>query len=210
LIGARGFRFGRVGFSGGNTRIGESIAQRWRSQRESAWWRRKALGGQGGHRRSQRGIGAVDAKGFGRTGWLLGGKHALGWRHRTEVTEVTEGGTDVVDERLWADRVASGWETRIGVEASHRGHGGRRGGIGVVDAKGFGWTGWFPGGKCAHWMKASHRGHGGVIWLMPTEILSVTPWLLGGEIGSTGKHRTEATEGDLGWCPENSIGKTPV
>jgi hypothetical protein len=68
-----------------------------------------------------------------------GRERALGWRHRTEVTEVTEG-----------DR--------------------RRG------REGFGWTGWLLGGKRANW----------------------------------GKHRTEATEGDLGWCPENSVGKKPV
>ena len=58
------------------------------------------------------------------------------------------------------DKVASGRETRELGKASHRGHGGHRGGTGVVDES-FGLTGWLLGGKCTHWMKASHRGHGG-------------------------------------------------
>jgi hypothetical protein len=101
--------------------------------------------------------------------------------------------------------VASGRETSALVKASHRGHGGHRGGTDVVDEKGFRCDRVASGRETSALVKASQRGHRGGIWLVPTEILSVTPWLQGGETGSTGKHRTEATEGDLGWCPENSI-----
>ena len=67
---------------------------------------------------------------------LLGGKRANWGRHRTEVTEVTEG-EGVVDERFWMD----GW-----LLGGKRANWGRRRtevtevteGEGVVNAKGFG------------------------------------------------------------------------
>jgi hypothetical protein len=60
----------------------------------------------------------------------LGAKHTRRREHRTEVTEVTEG--DFRGDSasgLWVVLVAFGRETHAPERASHRGHGGHRGGF---------------------------------------------------------------------------------
>jgi hypothetical protein len=56
------------------------------------------------------------------------GNHAIGGKHRTEVTEVTEGDGQWPGV-LWATPADSGRETHARGKASHRGHGGHRGGL---------------------------------------------------------------------------------
>ncbi len=64
------------------------------------------------------------------TPWLISGKRANWGKHRTEVTEVTEGGA--LWGRGFGDAVADRRETRELGKASHRGHGGHRGGLAFV------------------------------------------------------------------------------
>ncbi len=58
----------------------------------------------------------------------LGEKHAYWGKHRTEATEVTEGGIGIMSQRLSVVTGAFGRETRVLGKASHRGHRGHRGG----------------------------------------------------------------------------------
>jgi hypothetical protein len=115
-------------------------------------------------------------------------------------------------ERHSVDRVASGRETRELGKASHRGH---RGGTDVVDKRLSVERG-ASGRETRALVKASlrgHRGHG-------EELASWTRKALGGQgglwagnacIGENVAQRLRRSQrGDLGWCPENSIGKTPV
>ncbi len=83
------------------------------------------------------------------TAWASGGKDASG-KHRTEVTEVTEGievdgGRFLVDSLgFWAGKDASG-------KASHRGHGGHRGGLRLDGGRFFGGQLGLLGGKRRFW-----------------------------------------------------------
>jgi hypothetical protein len=56
-------------------------------------------------------------------------EHAKGEKHRTEVTEATEG-LGLVDESTWVKIVGSCARNTPKRKASHRGHGGHRGGLG--------------------------------------------------------------------------------
>ena len=58
------------------------------------------------------------------------------------------------------DSLASGWERHASGRASHRGHGGHRGGIEAGLRKALWWTACFWAGKTLIG-RASHRGHGG-------------------------------------------------
>ena len=94
-------------------------------------------------------------------------------KHRTEVTEATEGDLGWWTNALGSRSLALGAGTRAKGKASHRGHGGHRGEIGLVDE-----------------------------WAWVTSLASVR------EHAQRGKHRTEvteATEGELGrWA--NGLG----
>ena len=72
---------GQGGFWAGNARIGEASHR-----------------GHGGHRGGRRG---ERERLWVTTRWLLGGKRANWGRHRTEVTEVTEGGWLMPTEFYW-------------------------------------------------------------------------------------------------------------
>jgi len=99
------------------------------SGRETHLSERASHRGHGGHREGF--LGAMVRAGFRWTSSLLGGKHAHRGEHRTEVTEVTEGDFG----GRWCERAFGGrhrfWagNTPFGERASHRGHGGHRGGF---------------------------------------------------------------------------------
>jgi len=61
-------------------------------------------------------------------------------------------------------------------------------------------------GEASH---RGHRGHRGGIWVGSQSNSMVTPWLPGGEISATGKHRTEVTEGGFGLVPRVILSVTP-
>jgi hypothetical protein len=60
----------------------------------------------------------------------MGEKEAQGGEHRTEVTEVTEGGTNLGVKLLAGMRWPAGEKQVQGERASHRGHRGGNGGWG--------------------------------------------------------------------------------
>jgi hypothetical protein len=139
LTWAIGFRWTGWLYRAGNARIGESIAQRSQRSQRGDRGRRKALGREGGF-------------------WAGNARIGEGIAQRSRRSQRGESAS-------WTRRALGGQggfragNVRIG-KASHRGHGGHRGGIGVVDAKGFGGQGGFRAGN-VRIGKASHRGHGG-------------------------------------------------
>jgi hypothetical protein len=80
------------------------------------------------------------------TAWFLGEDPHRG-EHRTEVTEVTEGDLRFDGPTLLVDGMASGRERRASGKASHRGHGGHRGGFEVRRPNAFGGQHGFWAGK---------------------------------------------------------------
>ena len=61
------------------------------------------------------------------TAWLLDGKNAHRGKHRTEVTEATEG-MEAAWKRFFGGQPGFWAGKRASAKASHRGHGGHRGG----------------------------------------------------------------------------------
>jgi hypothetical protein len=118
---------GQLGFWAGKTRITESIAQR--------------------SRRSQRRIKVRLRKALWWTAWLLGGKDTHHGEHRTEVTEVTEGGLRFGCGRLFGGQLGF-WagKTRIGESIAQRSRRSQRR-IKVRLRKALWWTAWLLGGK---------------------------------------------------------------
>jgi hypothetical protein len=119
-----------------------------------------------------------------------------------------------VDEKgfRW-DRVASGRETSALVKASHRGHGGRRGGIGVVDKRL--WVDRVASGRETRALvKASHRGHGGrkggpMLWTRKALGGQGGFWPGNERIGEGIAERSRRSQrGDLVGTHRNSIGNT--
>jgi hypothetical protein len=79
-------------------------------------------------------------------------------KHRTEVTEVTEGNLGVVDERAWVKPLASLREHEWkGI--AQRTRRSQRGKLGVMDERAWVNTAGFRP-KTREW-KSTHRGHGG-------------------------------------------------
>jgi hypothetical protein len=121
-------------------------------------------------------------------------------KHRTEVTEVTEGDRRLGGETICRRYHRSGARNTRKGKASHRGHRGHRGGIGGWGAK------LLAGditalvretrakGKASH---RGHRGHRGGLGLGRRNYLPGIPPLPVRETRAKGKHRTEVTEG--GW-----------
>ena len=98
------------------------------SGRESGTTGKASHRGHGGHRG---GIGVGGQEFDRRQSWRLGENRAQRGKHRTEVTEVTEGGLGLVARNSIGDNMVFGRESGATGKASHRGHGGHRGGIGV-------------------------------------------------------------------------------
>jgi hypothetical protein len=130
-------------------------------------------------------------------------------KHRTEVTEATEGDLGWWNKcTLVKDRWLRCGNTPKG-KASHRGYGGHRGRFGLVDK-----CTWVKivgsGARTRQKGKASRRGHGGHRGRFG--LVDECTWvkIVGSHAGTRqrGKHRTEvteATEGDLGWWT-NALG----
>jgi hypothetical protein len=155
---------GQAGFWAGNERIGEGIAQRsrrsqrgnWRRGRERLWvdrvasWREPRAVGKASHRGhgGHRGESASWMRGFGGQGGVWAGTARIGESIAQRSRRSQRGNL------VWWTREALGGQggfwagtARIGESIAQR----SRRGIGVVDAKGFGWTGWLLGGKRVHW-----------------------------------------------------------
>jgi hypothetical protein len=81
---------------------------------------------------------------FGGQHGFWAGKTRVGGKHRTEVTEVTEGDGGSRVQRFLVDSMASGRETPASGKASHRGH---RGGLELEGATLFGGQIGFWAGK---------------------------------------------------------------
>jgi hypothetical protein len=81
------------------------------------------------------------------TAWLLGGKHPPRGKHRTEVTEVTEGDLRFDGATLFGGQI-SFWagKTHVGQSIAQR----SQRGIGVGGRNAFWWTDWLLGGKDPH------------------------------------------------------------
>jgi hypothetical protein len=90
----------------------------------------------------------------------FGERTALRGKHRTEVTEVTEGGLRFRLKVCWWTRRLQGRERPASGKPSHRGHGGHRGGL-RFGLKVSWWTRRLQGRERPASGKASHRGHGG-------------------------------------------------
>jgi hypothetical protein len=97
--------------------------------------------------RSQRGREVRGCNAFWWTAWLLGGKHPPRGKHRTEVTEVTEGDLRFDGATLFGGQI-SFWagKTHVGQSIAQR----SQRGIGVGGRNAFWWTDWLLGGKDPH------------------------------------------------------------
>ena len=148
-------------------------------------------------RRSQRGMEAGWRNALGWTAWLPGGKDTLWERASHRGPEVTKGDGGWVAKRAWVDGLASGRERHALGKASHRGHGGHRGGWRLGGETRLAGRLGFRAGEDMLWGRASHRGPGG----------HKGGWRLGGETRFGGRlgfwagktrfgkeHRTEGTE----------------
>jgi hypothetical protein len=82
------------------------------------------------------------------------------------------------------DSLVSGQERHASGRASHRGHGGHRGGLRVARRKALWWTAWLLGGKDTH--RGEHRtevmgGHKAGLSLHRGRLFGWTAWLPGGK-----------------------------
>jgi hypothetical protein len=132
--------------------------------------------------------------------WASGREISVGGKHRTEVTEATEGIWGGWPKIYRWQRGRLGGEIRCNRKASHRGHRGHRGDLG--------WVAKSIGGIVGVWARnqvqqksiaqRSQRPQRGIWGGWPKSIGgSVGVWA--GKSGATEKHRTEVTEGGLGW-----------
>ena len=142
------------------------------------------------------------------TTWRLGENQAQRGKHRTEVTEVTEGGFGLVARNSIGDN--HGVWARIGRNGESIAQRSRRSQREDL--------GWWPGIRSATtWRLGENRAQRGKHRTEVTEVTegdlgwwpgirSATRWRLGENRAQRGKHRTEATEEGLGSAARNSIG----
>ena len=215
----RRFFGGQLGFWTGKTRIGESIAQR--SRRPQRGWRLhgRVLGGQLGFwtgktriresiaqrsRRPQRGMEAawrsslVDSLASGRE------KRASGKAsHRGHGGHRGDGGC--MEEVLWWTAWFLGGKTRIRESIAQRSRRPQRG-MEAAWRRFFGGQLGFWAGKRASW-KASHRGRGGHRGGLKLDGGRFFDGQCGSgrEKHSSGRHRTEVTDGAAGYATLFSV-----
>ncbi len=205
---------------GGKTRIRESIAQRsrrpqrgWRLHGEGslvdslASGREKRASGKASHRGhgGHRGDGGCMEEVLWWTAWLLDGKNAHRGKHRTEVTEATEG-MEAAWRRFFGGQLGF-WtgKTRIGESIAQRSRRPQRG-MEAAWRRFFGGQLGFWAGKRASW-KASHRGRGGHRGGLKLDGGRFFDGQCGSgrEKHSSGRHRTEVTDGAAGYATLFSV-----
>jgi hypothetical protein len=149
---------GQHGFWAGKTRVGEkhrtevtegdggSRVQRFLVD-SMASGRETPASGKASHRGHRGGSEVRRCNAFWGTAWLLGGNDPVWGKHRTEVTEVTEGDLRFDGATLFGGQI-SFWagKTHVGQSIAQR----SQRGIGVGGRNAFWWTDWLLGGKDPH------------------------------------------------------------
>jgi hypothetical protein len=128
-------------------------------------------------------------------------------KHRTEVTEATEGGLGRVAKILSVASWAFVREIRCNRKASHRGHRGHRGGFGVggqILSVASGRLCEKSGATEKHRTEVTEATEGDWGWV--TKILSVAAWASGREIKVQGESIAQRPQRGIGVGGQNSIG----